>query len=319
MELEKITAEIEHGSMIEGLETLSHKYLEKSQNQIKRTKLLILGFMAYVVIILILEILFIFIPMNKKLNRSQRRIMHSMNALNEKKISAEEKNWLIATELKSSIQKLYTSINVMKDKSQRNYDITLDMNILNDEIDELNTNLDLIIKGDDFVVADTKINLKELLMNIEQNFKAKYKSSNKELSIEYQTDFPSFKSKENVLLQLFNYLIDNSIKHNKNDSTQILVNAHIDEVNHNLVVSLKDNGTGLSETQKTIINKIFQNGYVNGQEKEHASLVNCQKLIEIVGGRIWVTSTENKGSTFFISLPQYEQETHEDDDELTKI
>ncbi|HQI39830.1 MAG: hypothetical protein B6D44_05180 [Ignavibacteriales bacterium UTCHB2] len=68
----------------------------------------------------------------------------------------------------------------------------------------------------------------------------------------------------------------------------------------NLVIEVKDNGSGISQDQ---IKKIFDLYYTNKKEGNGIGLSISQKIISQHNGTISVSSKENQGTTFKITLP----------------
>ncbi len=78
------------------------------------------------------------------------------------------------------------------------------------------------------------------------------------------------------------------------------------EENQNVTICIKDTGIGIS---KSNVNNLFkENSFTTiGTENEKGTglgLVICKELVEINHGSIKVESTEGKGSTFCVTLPQ---------------
>jgi signal transduction histidine kinase len=78
------------------------------------------------------------------------------------------------------------------------------------------------------------------------------------------------------------------------------------------VVSIKDNGIGMNEN---LASKIFQSKshYLSreGTNREKGTglgLMLCKEFIEKNGGKIWLETKENEGTTFFFSLPLSQKE-----------
>lgn len=102
---------------------------------------------------------------------------------------------------------------------------------------------------------------------------------------------------------LFN-LISNAIKYNREQGT-VIVSCERIHSSH-IRISVQDTGLGLTQEQ---IGSLFQAFNRLGQEagKEEGSgvgLVVTKHLIELMGGKIGVSSTVNIGSTFWIELPE---------------
>jgi signal transduction histidine kinase len=74
----------------------------------------------------------------------------------------------------------------------------------------------------------------------------------------------------------------------------------------NIEISMKDSGIGISEKQKNkLFNKFFRGA--NAVKMDSAGsglgLFIAKNIIEAHQGKIWFQSQENKGSTFYVSLP----------------
>ena len=69
--------------------------------------------------------------------------------------------------------------------------------------------------------------------------------------------------------------------------------------------STLDAGFGLSADQEKVFSKFFR--AENAKKKKEIGtglgLATSKNLIEKHGGKIWFSSTENEGSTFYFSLP----------------
>lgn len=111
-----------------------------------------------------------------------------------------------------------------------------------------------------------------------------------------------FADRDRTSQVLINFL-SNAIKYSPQKS-KIIVEARIE--NKELVVSVQDFGIGVPKDK---IDQIFDRFMrVTGVKMETFSglglgLYICSHIIMRQSGRIWVTSEENKGSTFYFSLP----------------
>ena len=71
-----------------------------------------------------------------------------------------------------------------------------------------------------------------------------------------------------------------------------------------IVISVADNGIGIDEKYMDQIFTIFKK--LHDQEKFSGSgigLALCKKIVERMGGKIWVESELYKGTTFFMEFP----------------
>ena len=98
-------------------------------------------------------------------------------------------------------------------------------------------------------------------------------------------------------------LLANALKFCKNGDT-ITISNHIS--NGSCIVSVADTGAGIS---KQNIDKLFKNNSfttlgTNNEKGTGLGLSICKELVELNHGKIWVESTENVGSTFYVQLPK---------------
>ncbi len=108
---------------------------------------------------------------------------------------------------------------------------------------------------------------------------------------------------KNMIDSVLRNLISNAIKFTRRQGKIKITASQIDK---ELLVSITDNGVGMSpEKQKTIF-EIEKHTNTFGTDNEQGSglgLILCKDFIDKHNGRIWVESTPGKGSTFTFSLP----------------
>ncbi|MFZ2545256.1 MAG: ATP-binding protein [Candidatus Saccharimonadales bacterium] len=109
------------------------------------------------------------------------------------------------------------------------------------------------------------------------------------------------------LREVFSNLIENAIKYTLKG--QIVVDVKGDDAH--VVVSISDSGIGIPAED---IPHLFQKFYRvdNSDTREIGGtglgLYLCRRLVETMGGRIWVESEYKKGSTFSVELPRISYE-----------
>ncbi|WP_372755587.1 ATP-binding protein [Mariniflexile sp.] len=98
-------------------------------------------------------------------------------------------------------------------------------------------------------------------------------------------------------------LLANALKFCKKGDTITIAN-HIS--NGNCIISIADTGIGIS---KHNLDKLFKNSSfttvgTNNEKGTGLGLSICKELVELNHGKIWVESTVNEGSTFYVQLPK---------------
>ncbi|MCU0391786.1 MAG: ATP-binding protein [Thermoflexibacter sp.] len=85
---------------------------------------------------------------------------------------------------------------------------------------------------------------------------------------------------------------------------KIMVNAIETADNEQIIISIKDEGTGMTAAQFSLlftINMSSQRGTA-GEKGTGLGLILCKEFIERNGGQIWVESEEGKGSIFYFTI-----------------
>jgi PAS domain S-box-containing protein len=108
---------------------------------------------------------------------------------------------------------------------------------------------------------------------------------------------------KNILTTILRNLISNSIKFtNQGGHIQI----SLEQNNFNSIITVSDNGIGISPERLKTLFEISQVHSTPGTEKENGTglgLMLCKELIEKQSGKIWVKSQPGKGSQFIFSIP----------------
>lgn len=145
-----------------------------------------------------------------------------------------------------------------------------------------------------FVMTDFNQVLKDVLMDL----KLLIEDNKAEIIVK---PLPSLMADPVQMRQLFQNLIENSIKFHNDQIPRVVISAQLkDKV---WVFSVKDNGIGINQMHYERIFTIFQR--LNAREKYPGSgvgLAVCKKIVERHGGRIWVESKEGEGTTFYFTI-----------------
>jgi signal transduction histidine kinase len=120
---------------------------------------------------------------------------------------------------------------------------------------------------------------------------------------------PSVWADRTQLAQVFQNLVGNAIKFRQEAPPIISVQA--EKVEPEWLFSIRDNGIGIAPESAENIFVVFQRLHARTEYPGNGiGLAICKKIIERYGGRIWVESQGDSGSTFKFTLPLHGLEEH---------
>lgn len=144
------------------------------------------------------------------------------------------------------------------------------------------------------------VDCNEILHSVNLIFESELTSLQGSLKI---NPLPTVKGIQSQLQQLFQNLISNAMKYHNNRPPQIEVGCT--EKNGYWQFYVEDNGIGIDPKYFDKIFILFQRLHTRTEYSGTGiGLAVCKKIIEKHGGRIWVESKPDKGSTFYFTLPK---------------
>lgn len=132
---------------------------------------------------------------------------------------------------------------------------------------------------------------------VTKNYTIKRDFTDKDLWVEVDTD---------KIIQVVDNIMNNAIKYSPDGG---VITCRLLETHNHVIMSITDQGLGIPKKE---LAHIFERFYRVDKARSRAQggtglgLAISKEVIEMHRGRIWVDSTEGKGSTFYISLP-YEE------------
>jgi PAS domain S-box-containing protein len=118
---------------------------------------------------------------------------------------------------------------------------------------------------------------------------------------------PAVTTDETQLTQVFQNLVGNAIKYRRAEEPRVHVSAARNDCKE-WTFSVRDNGLGIDSQYFERIFVLFQR--LHGRDEFEGTgigLAVCKRIVERMGGKIWVESRPEKGSTFYFALPDTEE------------
>lgn len=147
------------------------------------------------------------------------------------------------------------------------------------------------------------IDLNEVLETVRMNLKVAIEESKAELVVER---LPTLTADRSQMIQLFQNLINNSIRYRKKDA-RVQIQIEVTEQEKEFWFHVSDNGIGIDPDHHDRIFAIFQRLHTTKEyDGTGLGLAICKKIVERHWGSISVESTPGKGTTFHIALPRWD-------------
>jgi signal transduction histidine kinase len=159
------------------------------------------------------------------------------------------------------------------------------------------------IEAGDLEIKYSDIKIRDLFVELEDSYSLDLIKREKLLvSISYIIDGDLiFQSDPLRLKQVLSNLINNAIKFTSQGS----ITFGCEKIGREFIFSVSDTGTGIPvEDQKKVFDRFTKFNY-HGMNNEGSGigLSIADKLVNLLGGKIWFSSTFGKGTDFFFSLP----------------
>ena len=118
---------------------------------------------------------------------------------------------------------------------------------------------------------------------------------------------PIVRGDKQQMVHVFQNLLSNGMKYRKQDTRpEIHIAAHLD--GGQWMISVCDNGIGFEPQYASRIFGLFKRLHKEEYPGTGLGLAICQRIVERYGGRIWAEGKPDAGATFYLSLPNCEEQ-----------
>lgn len=121
------------------------------------------------------------------------------------------------------------------------------------------------------------------------------------LNCEIEDKLPYLNIDRNEIKRVLINLIGNALAYTQKEGK---ISVSVFKKDSNIIVKVKDNGRGISEEEsEQIFSRYFSNAKKFRKVGTGLGLYLSKQIVEKHGGKLWLESTQGKGSSFFFSLP----------------
>ncbi|MFT5166267.1 MAG: signal transduction histidine kinase [Saprospiraceae bacterium] len=291
----------------------------KSEAVIKQRT--IIGFAVAVTLILMSIIAFILFSLNRQKNRYSQRledeVTNRTSDLEETNVKLRESNrelerfaYIASHDLKEPLRNIMSFTKLIERRLPQ--EVKLDKNIeeymsyIVNNTNQMHQLIEDVLEYsriDNTKPLSETIEVKDVVSSVSNVLNSTLKEQNVILNI---GDLPRVKANASQLFLVLKNLIENGVKYNK--SQHPLISIYSIQKNGLHEITVADNGIGIEEQYNNRIFGMFKR--LHNREEYQGSglgLSICKKIIQNLGGDIWVESTYGEGSKFIFTLPVYQE------------
>lgn len=219
---------------------------------------------------------------------------------------------LAAHELRGPITVMRGIIDVFKNElaeemSQDHQDLLIRMGVSARQLSGYIENILSVsrIEKDTFEVLPEELDWIDAIKKSVEDLSVRARAHHRKLEVSLPESLPAVAADPIAITHVITNLVDNAIKYSKEDGlvrlTTLLKDGEVE-------TTIQDFGIGIPAN---VVENLFTKFYRSHKSRQIASgtglgLYLCKTIIEAHGGKIWVRSSEGKGTTFGFTLPTYE-------------
>ncbi len=148
-----------------------------------------------------------------------------------------------------------------------------------------------------------EIDPKSVAQNVINELSATIKQRKQKFNFVYDDSIGIIYSDPKLINIIFQNLLSNAVKYTPEKGS---ISCTVKKQGKNVSIDVKDSGYGIPDDQKDkIFSKLFRADNVRVQDTEGngLGLYLVKSIVEKMKGKIWFKSKENKGTTFYITIP----------------
>lgn len=157
------------------------------------------------------------------------------------------------------------------------------------------------LESENYALHLTTNSLKQTLQNCIDEVLYLFEEGQQTLKVNIDLDNDVFEYDEKEISLVLTNLIVNASEYSPKNA---LINVNIKKEGQNIVISIKDNGPGISKKEQ--VNIFKEHSSKETRFKKVGSgfgLFIVKNIIEAHNGSVWIESEENKGCEIILSLP----------------
>lgn len=240
-----------------------------------------------------------------ELNLSNEELIESNKRLEQSNTELERFAYIASHDLKSPLRNIISFLNLIERrlKGIGDNDLREYIRFATDNARQMHSLIQDVLEfskiDSEKKIEKENVDLNDSIVLVVQNLQDAMQKRN---AIVTSMGLPIIESNSVHVIQLFQNLISNGIKYNENTVPQVFIRYRKDEDQHMFAIS--DNGIGIPQEYHEQIFQMFKRLHTKDKYKGTGiGLAICTKIINHLGGKIWLESLPGKGSTFYFTIP----------------
>jgi two-component system sensor histidine kinase VicK len=154
-----------------------------------------------------------------------------------------------------------------------------------------------------FIAEIEKVHIVEVMQKVLREAMPQIRDKKLKFVKVFDNSISPLMTDNNIVKIVIQNLLSNAIKYTPHNG---IITLKVKDYPDKLIISIADTGWGIpADQKKKIFTQFFRASNITMKDARGTGLglYLSKLLLKAVQGEIWFTSKENKGSTFFVSLP----------------